>query len=75
MKKDKKEWYGVKCIFFYPGLRKKVGNNIFEERVTVWKARSFDKAIKKRKKKQKNIQRKWDVFTQNFVMLIGCLIT
>ncbi|MFE2061514.1 hypothetical protein ACFXDH_03800 [Streptomyces sp. NPDC059467] len=33
------EWYGVRCVFRHPAL------GVYEERVTLWTARSFDEAI------------------------------
>lgn len=53
MKKNKKEWYGVKCIFSHPELEKKENHNVFEERITICKARSLDKAVKKAEKEAK----------------------
>ena len=36
-------WYSVRCVFAFDGTS--AGRNNFEERVTLWRAESFDEAI------------------------------
>jgi len=40
-------WYGVKCIFQFSIPAEAPGHTIYEERVTIWSAPSFDEAIEK----------------------------
>lgn len=52
MEDDGLSWYGVRCVYRYPNEdtdTSAVGQarDIFEERVTVWRAASFDDAIAK----------------------------
>jgi hypothetical protein len=37
-------WYSVKCLFHHPGRKAKEEDFLFEERVTLWKANSFEEA-------------------------------
>lgn len=43
---DGLQWFGVRCHFLHPRYRTRAGQ-IFEERITVWRADSFDDAIAK----------------------------
>ena len=45
MKKKETEWYSVRCIFRSPPLGKMTKRNLYEERITVWRATSFDEAV------------------------------
>jgi hypothetical protein len=40
-------WYGVKCVFRTPPADGESQESVYEERVTVWRAVSFDEAIQK----------------------------
>jgi hypothetical protein len=39
------QWYGVKCLFEHRGLAEEPGRRVYEERVIVVLASSFDEAI------------------------------
>lgn len=39
------DWFGVRCVFRGPG-----GERLFEERVTLWQADSFEVAVKRAEK-------------------------
>jgi len=43
---DGESWFGVRCVFRWrpPGQR---ADRLYEERITVWRARDFDEAIAK----------------------------
>ena len=46
MESSGKDWFAVRCIFeVYPKDRETGESGTYEERVTVWQARSFDEAI------------------------------
>jgi hypothetical protein len=40
-----KHWYGVKCIFEHGGLSEEPGAHVYEERVVVLRASTFDEAM------------------------------
>ena len=37
------QWFSVRCIFFHD--KKKSKDNLYEERILIWKANDFDHAI------------------------------
>ncbi len=39
------DWYAAKCIFFAEGLTDEHGHSLFEERIIVLQAATFDEAI------------------------------
>ncbi|MGZ0146696.1 DUF4288 domain-containing protein [Kribbella sp. WER1] len=43
---DDADWYAVRCIFQF-GVPAGVGGSAYEERVTLWRASSFDHAIER----------------------------
>ena len=38
-------WYSVRCIFRHPTRENVQGMKLYEERITIWKTDSFEKAI------------------------------
>ena len=38
-------WYSAKCIFYHQGLKDESGNPIYEERIVLLRADSFEQAI------------------------------
>ena len=40
-------WFGVKCVFQISLAAETPGHRVYEERVTIWTASSFDEAIQK----------------------------
>ena len=38
-------WYSVRCIFRHQKRHDMVKSNLYEERITLWRAHSFDEAI------------------------------
>lgn len=42
---DKQEWYAAKCIFQHDGLSSEEGQTVYEERVILLRADSFEEAI------------------------------
>lgn len=40
-----KKWFGVKCLFEHRGLEAKPGNRVYEERIIVVLASSFEEAV------------------------------
>lgn len=43
----KEEWYAVRCIFRHPPRHDMTKKFLYEERITIWKAKSFEEAIEK----------------------------
>lgn len=41
----KQQWYSVRCIFKHPSRHDMTKRGLYEERVTIWKANSFEEAI------------------------------
>jgi hypothetical protein len=39
-------WYAVKCLFHHPGRKADDEEYLYEERITLWKANSFEEAHK-----------------------------
>ena len=46
-------WYGVKCVFIHHDLKKRNGQNNYEERIVLVHADSFEEAIDKAEKEAK----------------------
>lgn len=46
MKKRQLDWYSVRCVFRSAERSGRPKRNLYEERITVWRASSFDDAIK-----------------------------
>jgi hypothetical protein len=42
---DSEPWYAVRCLFDHPSRRKDGEDHLYEERITLWKAKSFDDAF------------------------------
>ncbi len=42
----KKSWYSVRCIFRQKRIENGKKFNLYEERITIWKAISFEEAVK-----------------------------
>ena len=40
-------WYGVRCVFHHASLSAKNEGSLYEERITLWQADSFEEAIEK----------------------------
>lgn len=47
MSSPKLRWYGAKCVFQIPCDAEAAGHRVYEERVTLWRASSFEEAIAK----------------------------
>jgi hypothetical protein len=43
----KEEWYAVRCVFQHPPRHDMTKRCLYEERITIWKAKSFEEAIEK----------------------------
>jgi len=41
------QWYSVRCIFKHQQRNDMTKRNLYEERITIWKARSFEEAVEK----------------------------
>lgn len=41
------QWYSVRCIFKHQRRRDMTKRNLYEERITIWRAKSFEEAIEK----------------------------
>jgi hypothetical protein len=46
-------WYAVKCVFSHPTRVKEEGAALFEERITLWRAESWEEAFLKAKDEAK----------------------
>ena len=47
MKKNDLNWYAVKCLFYHPTRKKDTEAFLYEERIKLWQANSYDEAYKK----------------------------
>ena len=65
-----KQWYSVRCLFKHNKLKRKLGNNkLYEERITIWKASSFENAIEMAEAEAKeyaDLESKYLGFSQAF---------
>ncbi len=63
-------WYSVRCFFKHPDKDKLNKKNLYEERITVWEAASFEKAIelaeKEAQKYALNTGCKYSGFSQSY---------
>lgn len=41
----KEQWYSVRCIFKHLPRHDATKRNLYEERITIWKAKSFEEAV------------------------------
>jgi len=44
-KKEQPDWYSVRCLFCSARREDMVKQHLYEERITVWRAASFDEAV------------------------------
>jgi len=51
-----RKWYAIKCIFEVPA-REELGKHLYEERVLLWKAESFEEAFEFAKKEAKEYEK------------------
>ena len=41
------QWYGIKCLVEHSGLSDEPGSHVYEERVVIFRAPDFDRAIER----------------------------
>ena len=46
-KSTKEEWYAVRCVFQHQPRHDMTKRCLYEERITIWRAKSFGEAIEK----------------------------
>ncbi|NNN21696.1 MAG: hypothetical protein HKL80_06825 [Acidimicrobiales bacterium] len=50
------DWYSVRCIFYW------IEEDLYEERITLWKATSFDEAIELAEKEANEYSEGWALY-------------
>ncbi|MDP0490398.1 MAG: DUF4288 domain-containing protein [Verrucomicrobiota bacterium JB023] len=64
MEEPTQPWYAVKCIFSHPSRAKEGEGNLYEERITLWKAESWNEAFRKAEKEAKEYEAEDCVFIE-----------
>jgi len=55
-------WYAVKCIFSHPSRAREKEGHLYEERITLWKANSWNEAFEKAKEEAKKYEEEDCIF-------------
>ena len=58
--KNKEPWYSVLCVFSHPTRVRKAQGNLYEERITLWKAETWNDAYKLAEEEAKEYAKKED---------------
>lgn len=72
-----KAWYSVRCVFQHESRPDMTLKNLFEERITIWKASSFDEAVAMAERESQSYAKDTDcryvVLAQAFELFSGSI--